>query len=262
LRHGAREHDVVEQAQLGAELLAAGEVRLGVDRRADDDQPAVGIEPPVEVVGLDEVFHPLVRGESPDEEEVGPAGVQLLERPDRRVGVLLPVEQDRQDAGPGEAGGLELPPVELGHAERQVGHVPEPGELEAPPAAEVGDARADADEVLRRSDVVVDDGAPVRQTREEAGHLRADGEVEERDRVGRGHLSVAGVEVRVPQEAHVPVLRVHVGGVPPAPEETPQRSNVVADGVARVEVRHELVDGADAVRSHPSCAPSRRKTSR
>src|SRR5262245_59924160 len=107
-------------------------------------------------------------------------------------------------------------PVELRDAERQLGHGPEPRQL--PPAAPtaVGHARVDAGKVLGWRDVVVDEGAPVRQAPEEAGDLRSDGEVKKYERVGRGHLPVARVEVGVLGQAGVPVLGVYVGGVAPA----------------------------------------------
>ena len=161
LGHAPREHHVVEETQLGAQLLAAGQVGLGVHRGADDDQPAVGIEPAIEVVGLDEVLHALVRSDAAHEEESGPPPVRLFERPDRRVGVLVPVDQDREHAGLPESRGLQLPSVELRDAERQLGHGPEARQLPAAAPAAVGDPRVDADEVLGRRDVVVDQGAPV-----------------------------------------------------------------------------------------------------
>ena len=191
LRHAAGEHHVVEEPELGAELLAAGQVGLGVHRRADDDQPAVRVEPPVEVVGLDRGPRRACSGRpGPTKRRLRPAPVGLLERRGP-AGGRTASQSTRIGRTPvrAEAGGLELPPVELGDAERELGHVPEPRELPAPAPAAVGDARVDADEVLRRGDVVVDDGAPVRQAREEAGDLGADGEVEEHHRVGRGHLA-------------------------------------------------------------------------
>ena len=262
LRDGAREHHVVEKAELRAELLTAREVGLGVHRRPDDDQPALRVEAPVEVIRLDQVLHALVRGEAAHEEEGRPARVRLLERAHRGMGVLVPVDQDRQHPGPREPRRRELLPVELRDPEGELGHVPEPRELPASAPAAVGHARVDPDEVLRRRDVVVDDGAPVPQAREEAGDLRPDREVEEDHRVGGGHRPVRRVEVGVLQEAHVAVLRVHLGRIAPAPEEAAERPHVVADGISHVEVRHELVDGPDGRARHESRAPTPRRTAR
>ena len=176
-----------------------------------------------------------------------------------RVGV--PVHEDREDARPPEAGGGELPAVELRDPEGEVGDPGQPLELPAPAPAAVGHARVHPHPVLRRRDVVVDHDLPVGEPGEEARHLRADGAVEEDDVGGGGHVAVARVEAGVRLEGVVDVLAVHVRGVAPAAEEPPEGADVIADGVPEVEVGNELVDGGQS-RDHPRRAPRLRRSSR
>ena len=81
---------------------------------------------------------------------------------------------------------LELPPVVLGVAEREVGAAGERGELAPAQRGQPEDARVVRREEARRRDVVVLQHAPARQPGERLGHRRRDREVQDRDVAGRG----------------------------------------------------------------------------
>ena len=90
---------------------------------ADEDEPVVGIDVALVVFGQpDVILDLLVRGDPADEQEVDEVVVQdLVER--RPVGWLRDarqIDRQRQHAGRREPERLELPPIVVGDAEREI----------------------------------------------------------------------------------------------------------------------------------------------
>ena len=103
---------------------------------------------------------------------------------------------DRQHAGAREAERLELLAVELRVAERQVAAVGVGAQLAAAAEALARQRPVDADEVLRRRDVVVDERHPVGQRERRARRLRAEREMVEQQVVGMAGVDQLAVVAR------------------------------------------------------------------
>ena len=82
------------------------------------------------------------------------------------------VDGDRQHPGGREAERLELPAVELGHAERQIDMADQGRELLARQHRETEQPRIVRREIGGRRDVVVVEHAPVIERRQGRGHRR------------------------------------------------------------------------------------------
>jgi hypothetical protein len=119
--HLPGEDDLVD-AQLAHELPQPVEVALEAPVVPHHEESAAGLDPPLEEgEAADEVLDPLVRDHPAHEEHVRPAVVvQAAHHRRRRPVVEREVEDDGQDAGPPEAGLLELASVELAVPERQL----------------------------------------------------------------------------------------------------------------------------------------------
>ena len=99
----------------------------------------------------------------------------------RRDVEVREVGHDRQHAGGAEAERLELLPVVLGVAEREVAAVDVGRQLAAAVEAQLDELLVDADEVLGRRDVVVDEHHAAGQRVGDARGARADREVVDQD---------------------------------------------------------------------------------
>ena len=185
---------------------------------------------------------PLVRRDPADEEELrGGVAPPVEDGGIRRRVVRLPVDEQRHDGGPAEAGLVERPAVELGYPDGEVDVRREGRELPETALGEERDVRRDALEEFRRRDVVVDENRARRETRERRERLVADREMEYEEVLGRDRAEQPPVR----HDALDPGLRldgVGVGLVTEGTEERAQREHVVADGVARSERRMELMD--------------------
>ena len=106
------------------------------------------------------------------------------------------VRHDRQHRGPGKPERFEVLPVELRIAQRQIAAVDVGLQLAAAAEALPRERAVDADEVLRRRDVVVDERHPIGQRERRARRLRADREVVEQQVVGMAGVDQLAIVAR------------------------------------------------------------------
>ena len=119
------------------------------------------------------------------------------------AGQVREVRDHGQDAGLREAKRLELLPVELRVAEREIAAVDVRLQLAASLPAQLHELLVNADEVLGRRDVVVDQRHPVRQRVGDAAGPRPDREVVDQQVVGMAGIHQIAVVVREVLEARV-----------------------------------------------------------
>ena len=236
--------DHLVHAQLAHQLLQPVEVALEAPVVAHQQQAALR---PHELLeereAADEVVDLLVRDDAPDEQHVGAAVV--VEPPHqrrRRPLVERQVQHDRQHGRAREARLLQLLAVELAVAERELGARGEGGELAAPVVAQAREVRVEAEEEVRRRDVVVDDHQPVGGVVDQAAGGAADREVEDADGLGGRDLPVLEERARQVRDARVHQLREDVRLVAGGAQLALDRERLVADRVAVGERSEELVD--------------------
>ena len=181
----AQEVDV-GSAQVRDERRQQREVGLEAAVRADEEQPRPRIVPrAIDVKGADHVLELLVRDHAADEHHVGPLVVESRrERAIRCQVEVAEVGNDRQHAGGGEAERLEFLAVVFGVAEREVAAVDVGGQFAPAPETELDEIVVDAEEVLGRRDVVVDERHPAGQRIRDARGAGSDREVMDQDVFG------------------------------------------------------------------------------
>src|SRR5262245_62149647 len=149
-----RSGEVVERREIPFES------RVG----ANDDKARSSVELLVGVKESDQILDLLVGNDSPHEQNVRPGIVELAGEPSVWLTIeVRKVGHDRQHRGPWKAQLLQVLPVEFRIAQRQVAtiHV---GPQFPPPAETLPSKRpVDANEILGRSDVVIDERHPVGQ---------------------------------------------------------------------------------------------------
>ena len=241
--HRSGEHEsVVEEAEL---------VHQGADHRiiprhhvepSDEDEAVVCVDVAlVDFSEPDDVLDLLVRRDAADEQEVHEAVVEqdVERRPLGRLRDARSVDRDREDPGAAEAERLELLPVVLRVAERDVDAPRERRQLVASQRRETEQCGVVGREVRRRRHVVVLQDAPGVERRECLGHRRRQGVVEDR------HLTLRrrriGERPHVLPEVVVDREGVEMRLVAHRPQEVADAPRAVADRVALVRRRHPLV---------------------
>ena len=123
----------------------------------------------------------------PTNSDVRPVVVELARRRTGSARVeVREVGHDRQHRGPREAERLEILPVELGVAERQIAAIGVRPQLAPSAEALARERPVHADEILRRRDVVVDERHPIGQRERGARRLGAEREMMEQQVVAGG----------------------------------------------------------------------------
>ena len=142
----------------------------------------------VDVERADDVLEFLVRDHAADEHHVGPVVVERRRRASRSGATSRWVKSGTTGSTPvsGKPSALELVPVVFRIAEREIAAGDVGGQLAPPAEAELDQVLVDADEVLGRRDVVVDEHHPARQRVGRARRPRADREVMDEHVLG-GH---------------------------------------------------------------------------
>ena len=253
------EHHLVHP-ELTHQLLEPVEVALEATGVSHQEEPALRLYPAL--VGgerPDQVLDLLVGDHTPHEEDVRALVVMESSHHGRRGAVVLrQVEDDGENAGPLEAGRLQLLPVVLAVAQAQRGAGGEGLELSAAMVAQPRQVGVEAEEEGGRGDVVVDDHEGVGQVEGQAARGAPDGEVEEAHRL-RGGLALV-LPQGTGQVGHpgVHLLGEDVRGVARRPEVGLDGQGLVADGVAVGEGGQELVHPARPV--GPGAAHSRSRS--
>ena len=164
----------------------------------------------------------------------------LQRRPRRRAGDPRGVDRDRHDAGSLEAERLELLPVEVRIAERQVDPSRQRRELLAAERGEAEEPRIVGREERRRRDVVVLQDLRAGSSRERLGHRRRQREMEDRDVASRRRR--VGERQHVAAQVVVDRQREDLRVVPHAAQHLAHGPRAVADRVAAMRRRNPLVD--------------------
>ena len=163
-----------------------------------------GLNRVVGVKEADQILDLLVGDDSADEQDVRPLIVELAgEPPVRRAIEVREIRHDRQHGGPWKAKLLEILPVEFRIAQRQVAPIHVRPQL--PPTAETLPRKrpVDADEVLRRRDVVIDERHPIGQRECGPRRLGAERKVMEQQVVGMAEVDQLAVVASLRFEAMV-----------------------------------------------------------
>ena len=176
--------DVPEKVDVGCfetrdELVQHRQISFEPTVRTDEQQPrprivarTVGME------GADDRLELLVRNHASDKHHVRPTVVEVSRQHAVRLDVQVSeVGDDGENAGWSETERLELLTVVLRIAEREIGAADVRRQFPPAPEAELHEVFVHADEVLRRGDVVIDDGHASRQRVRDARRSRADREV-------------------------------------------------------------------------------------
>ena len=158
------------------------------------------------------------------------------------------VGHDRQDAGPRKAKRGKLLPIELGIAEREIAAADVGAQLAAALPAQLDELVVDADEILGRRDVVVDERHPIGQRIGDPRGARSNREVMEQQVVGTARVQQIAIVVGQILEPRVGRLDEDLRIVAGRAQDALDAEHLVPDGVAVAERRQHLVDGTKAHR--------------
>ena len=182
VRHVAEEMHV-RGAEPRDERVQHREVSLEAAVRPDEQQArtrvvfrSVGVE------GADHALELLVRDDTSHEHHVDPLVVEVRGEPAVRRHIQVgEVGDDRQDVGSPETERLELGAVVVRIAERDVAAIDVGGELAPAAKTQLDQVLVDADEILGRRDVVIDQRHPAREGVSGARRSRSNREVMDQD---------------------------------------------------------------------------------
>ena len=155
----------IRKIQLRGQFIQRGQITLEETEHPDDQQSRARVE--VHVVGVehpDQVLDLLVRDDPADEEDIGPLVVKLIG--DETIGDPIEVSEVRNDGqhrGAGKSQRFEVLAVELRIPQSKIAAIDVRLKLATPSKALSRERPVDADEILRRRDVVIDERHPVRQ---------------------------------------------------------------------------------------------------
>ena len=242
----------VAGAEPADQLVERSEVALEPALRADQQQARPRVED--RVVGVEPADHvlDLLVGDHPaDEDDVGPLVVEVArDQPVRLAVEVAEVGHHRQHRGAGEAERLEILAVELGVAHRQVAAVGVGLQLAAAAERLPRQGAVDADEVLGRRDVVVDQRHSIRQRVRRPRRLRPEREVVQQQVVAAAEVDQLAVVARLRLEPVIRRLDENLRLVAGGAEHALDAEHLVADGVAIAQRGEHLVDP-----DHP-CLPA------
>ena len=234
------------------QLVQRGNVSLESALGADEEQPRARVEEGlIGVKEPNEIFDLLVRDHPSDEQHVGP----LVVEPARDQRVRLPLQMREvgnhgQDGGAWEPERFEILPVEFGIAEREIAAIGIRLQL-APAAKTLTRQRAvDADEIVGRRDVVIDERHAIGQRECRARSLRAEGEMVKQQIVAAAAIDELAKIARLRLEPVIGGLDEDLGFIPGVAQHALDAQHLVADGVAIPQRRQHLVD-ADHARLRP-----------
>ena len=166
---------------------------------------------------------------------------------------------DRQHGGAGKSERLEILPVELRIAQREIAAIDVGLEL-APSAETLARERAmDADEIFGRRDVVIDERHPIGQRKRGTRCLGPEREMVQQQVVGMARVDELAVIARQRLEPAVGRLDENLGLVAGAAKHPLNPEHLVADRVAVAERGQHLVDAGSrsALRARRPPAPPR-----
>ena len=205
----------------------------------------------IRVEEADQILDLLVGDHAADKQDVRPVVVELIARRTSSAGRSRCEKSGTtgSTAVRGKPERLEILAVELGVAEREIAAIGVRPQL-APAAKALARQRAmDADEILRRRDVVVDERHPIRQRERRARRLRAEREVMEQQVVGMADVDELAVVARQRLEPVVGGFDEDLRLVAGRAQHALDAEHLVADRVAVAERREHLVNAGSTRRS-------------
>ena len=233
------------QIELGDQVRQCGEVALEQAEHPHNQQAAAWVaRRVVRVEEPDEILDSLVRNHPPDKKDVGPVVVELLGH--EALGLVVEVREvghDGEDGRSREAQRFEIATVEGGVAKCQIAAAGIGPELASSPEALPRERAVDADEVLGRRDVVVDERHPIGQRIGRSRRLGPEREVVEEQVVGTARVDQLPIVTRQRFETWIGGLDEDIGLIAGSAQHPLRAKDFVADGIAVAERRKNLVNG-------------------
>ena len=261
--HLADEMDV-GQAEGGGQVSQAREIPLEPRVGTDDEQArAHVVDGVIRMKKADQILDLLVRDHAAHKQDVRPCIVELFRHKGvRRTIEVRKIGDDRQHGRPWKAKRVQVLPVELGVAERQIAALAVRAELPASTKTLPRELPIDADEVFGRRDVVVDERHPIGQRERRPGGLRPEREVVKQQIVRMAVVNQFAIVARQWFEARVGRFDKDLGLVAGCAQNPLNAEHLVADRVAVPERCEHLVDANHArLRSWSEAFGSRSSTS-